>query len=119
MNKPTKPCAVCGREIQWRKKWERDWDSVRYCGEACRRNRTSADDGLEEAILARLRERARGLTICPSEVLPADERQDPQRMEEVRRAARRLVNVGRIEILQRGKVVAPSDFRGPIRLRLR
>ena len=23
---PTKPCAVCGRTITWRKKWERDWE---------------------------------------------------------------------------------------------
>jgi hypothetical protein len=29
--KPTKTCVVCGRTIEWRKKWERDWDQVRYC----------------------------------------------------------------------------------------
>lgn len=34
---PTKPCAACGRPISWRKKWERDWDRVKYCSEACRR----------------------------------------------------------------------------------
>ncbi len=34
---PTKPCTVCGRLISWRKKWERDWDRVKYCSEACRR----------------------------------------------------------------------------------
>lgn len=34
---PTKPCAECGRTITWRKKWERDWESVKYCSEACRR----------------------------------------------------------------------------------
>jgi len=36
---PTKPCTVCGRPIAWRKKWERDWDQVKYCSEACRRKR--------------------------------------------------------------------------------
>ncbi|MEK9907213.1 MAG: DUF2256 domain-containing protein, partial [Gammaproteobacteria bacterium] len=25
------------RPFSWRKKWERDWDSVVYCGERCRR----------------------------------------------------------------------------------
>ncbi|UTA52025.1 DUF2256 domain-containing protein [Deinococcus radiodurans] len=23
--------------FSWRKKWERDWDNVRYCSERCRR----------------------------------------------------------------------------------
>ncbi|NCP82676.1 MAG: DUF2256 domain-containing protein, partial [Rhodoferax sp.] len=22
----------------WRKKWERDWDNVKYCSERCRRS---------------------------------------------------------------------------------
>jgi hypothetical protein len=30
---PPKSCAVCGRAITWRKKWERDWESVRYCSD--------------------------------------------------------------------------------------
>lgn len=34
---PTKICAVCGRPFEWRKKWERNWDEVRYCSERCRR----------------------------------------------------------------------------------
>ena len=32
----TKICAACGRPFSWRKKWERDWDNVRYCSDACR-----------------------------------------------------------------------------------
>ena len=39
-------------------------------------------------------------------------------MEEVRRAARRLVARGELEITQGGRVVDPSEFKGPIRLRL-
>jgi hypothetical protein len=39
---PRKICAVCGREFAWRKKWERDWESVRYCSERCRRAKASA-----------------------------------------------------------------------------
>ncbi|MCA8948241.1 MAG: DUF2256 domain-containing protein, partial [Planctomycetes bacterium] len=36
---PSKPCAVCGREITWRRKWARCFAQVRYCGERCRRHR--------------------------------------------------------------------------------
>ncbi len=34
---PSKICAACARPFAWRKKWERDWDRVRYCSDACRR----------------------------------------------------------------------------------
>ncbi|MFZ9102189.1 MAG: DUF2256 domain-containing protein [Pontimonas sp.] len=34
---PPKVCEVCGLEFEWRKKWERDWEAVRYCSERCRR----------------------------------------------------------------------------------
>jgi hypothetical protein len=33
---PTKLCACCQRPFAWRKKWERDWASVRYCSDRCR-----------------------------------------------------------------------------------
>ena len=36
---PEKLCAACGRHFRWRKKWERDWDAVLYCSEACRTGR--------------------------------------------------------------------------------
>lgn len=35
-NLPSKICAACGRPFNWRKKWERCWDEVRYCSERCR-----------------------------------------------------------------------------------
>lgn len=34
---PTKICPVCHRPFAWRKKWQRVWDEVRACSEACRR----------------------------------------------------------------------------------
>ncbi|WP_412546328.1 DUF2256 domain-containing protein [Maricaulis sp. MIT060901] len=37
--KPTKTCAVCQRPFEWRKKWEKVWDEVKYCSERCRRAR--------------------------------------------------------------------------------
>jgi hypothetical protein len=38
-NLPTKVCAACGRPFTWRKKWERDWENVRYCSDACRKHK--------------------------------------------------------------------------------
>ena len=38
---PSKVCPVCGLPFTWRKKWERNWDSVTYCSERCRRNKTN------------------------------------------------------------------------------
>ena len=33
---PTKICPVCNRPFTWRKKWEREWDQVKYCSDRCR-----------------------------------------------------------------------------------
>ena len=50
-----KICASCGRRIEWRAKWERDWDQVRFCSAACRRRGVTAEDRrLEEVTLALL-----------------------------------------------------------------
>jgi len=35
-----KACAVCNRSFTWRKKWERVWEEVRYCSDACRNKRS-------------------------------------------------------------------------------
>jgi hypothetical protein len=34
---PVKTCTRCGLPFSWRKKWERDWDEVKFCSERCRR----------------------------------------------------------------------------------
>ncbi len=36
---PTKICTTCGRPFAWRKKWERVWEEVLYCSDACRKNK--------------------------------------------------------------------------------
>ncbi|NKC33759.1 DUF2256 domain-containing protein [Falsiroseomonas selenitidurans] len=41
-NLPQKTCAHCARPFAWRKKWARDWDSVRFCSDACREGRRPA-----------------------------------------------------------------------------
>lgn len=115
-----KNCIVCGRTMQWRKKWERSWDEVRHCSTACRkRGVTSIDRELETTIVQMLSERARGASICPSEVarvVAGDEWQSS--MEPARAAARRLAADGRVEILQGRRPVDPSTAKGPIRVRL-
>ena len=116
---PPKNCRVCGRTMEWRKKWEKTWDTVKYCGEKCRRSKQTLENDYETKILALLRRRASNLTICPSEILPEDLKSNPLEMENARQAARRLVHAEQIEILQKGKVIDPSAFRGPIRLRLK
>ncbi|MDX2234514.1 MAG: DUF2256 domain-containing protein [Hyphomonadaceae bacterium] len=35
-NLPQKPCAACGRPFTWRKKWARNWESIRFCSDRCR-----------------------------------------------------------------------------------
>lgn len=115
----SKNCEVCGRAIDWRKKWERDWDSVRYCSSACRaRKGDRVAAKLEAAILELLDARTGHDSICPSEaarkIAPDDWR---DLMEATRMAARRLANRNQVEITQKGKAVDPTSFRGPVRLR--
>lgn len=115
-----KTCASCGRTIEWRRKWARSWDEVRYCSDACRRHKvTGTDRALEASILDLLAARRGGATICPSEAARAVGGEDDWRdlMEPARRAARRLVAAGEVEVTQQGKVVDPSTARGPIRIR--
>lgn len=119
MTPPDRICASCGRAFSWRKAWARDWEQVRYCSSACRKRGVNATDAaLEAAILELLDQRAGGATICPSEAAHAVGGDDWRPlMEPARRAARRLVAAGAIEITQGGRVVDPSTARGPIRLR--
>ena len=114
-----KPCVACGRTIEWRKKWERDWGKVRYCSAACRRNGVSAtDEALERAIVRLLDERSARGSVCPSEAAKVVDPDDWRPlMEPARRAARRLVAQELVEITQKGRRVDPSMFKGPIRIR--
>jgi hypothetical protein len=36
IDRPSKTCVACGLPFTWRKKWARDWDSVRFCSDRCR-----------------------------------------------------------------------------------
>ena len=123
-----KVCLACGRRMEWRKSWAKNWDEVKFCSDSCRSRRGGGTDAatgqrLEGTILRLLGERGAGKTICPSEAARAvagDDREawEPL-MEPARAAARRLVAAGQIVITQGGQVVDGSTAKGPIRLRLR
>jgi len=123
--KKSKICKTCGRSFEWRKKWERDWDVVKYCSDACRGQRPGeADAALESAIMELLAERGRDKTICPSKAAKAVGGKAARRdweglMEPARAAARRLVTAGKIVITQKGRVIDPDTAKGAIRLKLR
>ncbi|WP_422083901.1 DUF2256 domain-containing protein [Ulvibacterium sp.] len=36
---PIKICETCGLEFRWRRKWRKNWETVKYCSERCRRNK--------------------------------------------------------------------------------
>jgi len=43
---PTKLCPVCERPFTWRKKWQRDWENVKYCSKRCAGNKSKQDKEL-------------------------------------------------------------------------
>lgn len=85
---------------------------------------------MEAVIRELLRTRPASGSICPSEaarvVAASASRSETDRptpdwrdlMEPARRAARRLAALGEVQITQAGRVVDPSDVKGPIRIRL-
>ncbi|MGA4845359.1 DUF3253 domain-containing protein [Streptomyces sp. G5(2025)] len=81
------------------------------------------DRRLERVILELLERRGPTATICPSDAARAVYEGDDDGwralMEPARRAARRLVTAGAVEITQGGRPVHPADARGPIRIRRR
>lgn len=113
-----KDCRSCGRRIEWRKKWERNWDSVAYCSDACRARKVrTVDVELEAWLLARLKNTPRGGTVNPGDAAEALGADATALREPARSAARRLVNRGLAEMVQRGVVVDPSTAKGLVSLR--
>jgi hypothetical protein len=77
------------------------------------------DPDYRARILELLKMRGPDKTICPSELLTGEDKQNPALMERVRASARALVEERLIEMTQHGSVVDPSIAKGPIRLRLK
>jgi len=40
-NLPSKICACCQLPFAWRKKWEKNWNEVKYCSDRCRNKKTA------------------------------------------------------------------------------
>ena len=114
-----KSCRSCGRRIEWRKKWERNWDAISYCSDACRsRKIRPIDRELEQWLLDRLQGAPRGRGVDPADaVLALDPGNASNLREPARNAARRLVDRGVAEMVQRGVVVDPSSAKGDVTLR--
>ena len=80
---------------------------------------------LETALLSLLEALGTSKSACPTDVARAFAQgdSDPEawrrHLSAVRRAAVRLAEAGRIEILRKGKPVPPAEMRGVIRLRIR
>jgi len=36
---PQKACVACGIPFQWRRKWARNWEQMRYCSNRCANKR--------------------------------------------------------------------------------
>ncbi|RBP08565.1 uncharacterized protein DUF3253 [Roseiarcus fermentans] len=78
---------------------------------------------LDAVIFGLCSEAPAGRTICPTDAAKAyaesrgeDELGWRSHLTEVRRAAVRLANQGRLVITRKGKAVDPNDFRGVYRL---
>jgi hypothetical protein len=82
-------------------------------------------DPAEQAILTLVTARGAEKSICPTEaaraLAPGSAADEAWRkfLHPVRLAAQRLAKAGRIEILRKGKPIAPEDAHGVIRLRLK
>ncbi|OZD43122.1 S-adenosylmethionine tRNA ribosyltransferase [Rhodococcus sp. 06-1477-1B] len=79
---------------------------------------SGADPRLVASIRELLAARAAGKTICPSEAARAiggDQWRDL--MQPARDAARELVELGEVEVTQKGDVVDVTTARGPVRIR--
>lgn len=107
-------CDSCGRRMP-----STAAPDARWCSNACRRHRVDdTDRALERTIDTLLDARARTSSICPSDAARAIGGEDwRDLMEPARRAARRMVARGEVEITQHGDVVDPSTAKGPIRIR--
>ena len=113
----SKHCPVCGRRFWWRKKWERDWEQVRFCSTRCKSTRLDATDRAVEDCLRRLLRQSSNKPV-PLAALREHLQVDPD-TERARNAARRLVAAGEAVLVQNGRVVAPEVARGALWLRRR
>jgi hypothetical protein len=101
--------------MQWRKAWEKNWDSMRYCSDSCRRDKFDKNSiHVREAILILTKKSG------PSKPVPQEDvvkylwpHEGLTRLEEVRRVARILHSEELITIIQNGRPITDLNFKGP------
>jgi len=111
-----KHCSSCGRPFEKQKRFEKNWDEIKYCSAKCRKERLETKQkDLEEFILKKL---TTVTNICPSQIASElyGEEKMKQMMEPVRCACRRLQQAKRLKITQNKKPVTSLNFRGPVRI---
>ena len=107
-----KYCATCGRRFQWRRKWARDWASVKYCSKGCRsRPLLARTEQVEASIIDYLAVRS-GFVDSPSLFRHLKSCHSDATDEIMKSAARHLAHRGQLSWYQRGRRVDPSTCAG-------
>ena len=112
----TKHCNSCGRPFDKQKRFEKNWDEIKYCSAKCRKEKLEKNQTeLEVFIIEKL---SLVSNICPSQIATEFFGKDrmKQMMEPVRCACRRLHLADKIKITQGNKPIKTLNFRGPIRI---
>ena len=110
-----KHCASCARPFERQKKFEKNWDEIKYCSSKCRREKLEKKQSDLEKLITQKLEMV--TNICPSQIA-REEFGDKwkEQMEPIRCACRRLHLAEEILITQNKKAVTTLNFRGPIRI---
>jgi hypothetical protein len=77
-----------------------------------------SEDEIAATLVALVRERGRGKTLCPSDAARALRADWRPLMPAVRATAAKLQQRGALQAFQKGRPVDPATARGPIRLGL-
>lgn len=103
----------------WRKAWEKNWESIRYCSDSCRRQKLDKTSTPVRLALLELVNVSDGQKLCdPLDVArnlwPTDWQ---AHSEEVRRVVRQLAAEELVQIFQNGKRIKELNFKGQIFIR--
>ena len=110
----TKHCLSCGRPFTEQKRWEKNWDKIKYCSAKCRSNKWDRKfNDLEEFIIDHIK-----LSINEiEEKYFAQKKKDSH--EIIKSFCRKLYEKEIIEIHQKGKPIASLNFKGSFEIKLK
>lgn len=112
-----KICQSCGRPFENRKKWRDIFDEIKYCSKKCKSNKSPIK--LKEKIMSYLNSQNSRSAYSLDKILSAEEFNNKAILEKARCAARLLADEKIINIIQNGKTVDPTDFKGSIEIKLK